>query len=676
MWHKLSIRWQLVLLLTMLLSVVGMVSLVFTYSFDAKERKLLALEQVETLGRALQHDLVRALANPQADVFADISFRLNGFDSLAALAVIGNDRKEVYRHVRADTSLPQDLLQRSTAEPYFADDFLYMRQPLNVEGYQFGEVVYFVDLASYHTGLQAELVSLLTIFPLELAVCLLLALWIGRSYTRPFTELAAAMGAADVRNNRLPGVRTGQKNEIGVLYHGYNKMIDEIANVTSELTYLSEHDSLTGLYNRYAIERKISHCLQDASTSGNVLISLDIDQFKLVNDNAGHIAGDELLKHVGRICRSSLPQEAMVARTGGDDFLILMPGILEETAVTHTKRLLAALRAYRFRWDGDVFAISACGGLISFKPFEYTLENLQKAVDAAFYAAKAAGHNHLHIYHADDDNVQQYSADLHAAAAIREALNDGPSRFELFAQAIVPLQDESGHVNYEVLLRLRDAEHNLVRPDKFLATANRYQLMTDIDIHVFWNYLEMVTNCEAHLKHIGCVNINLAGATLNNSRFQDKFRDAVAHFDFPWEKLVLEVTETSAVGNLAKASDFIGYCRALGVQVALDDFGTGMASFEYLKYLPIDIVKIDGSFIRDMLSDPVDHAMVSYAHEISKLRGQKTVAEFIESEEQLQALKEIGIDYGQGYYLGVPSALSEWIDNSLKWQADESRAIA
>lgn len=660
-WHKLSIRWQLIVLLSLVLSVVGAVTFGITYWFDIKERKTLALEQVDTLTRALQHDLVKALVNPQADVYADISFRLSGFETLAGLALMDANGKEIFMHRRDDAAFKHDILRLSDMEPHFTDDFLYIRKPLEIEGYRFGEVAQVVDLAGYRTGLKEMLSTLLSIYAIELGICLLLAIWIGRSYTRPFTVLADAMHRADVKNNQFPKADSDEENEIGVLYRGYNELVNEITKVTSHLKYTSEHDSLTDLYNRYALEHAANQCLHDEKYECSVLMALDIDQFKLVNDNAGHVAGDELLKHIGRILLTNSSPEAVIARTGGDDFKVLLAGVNEQEAIKQAHQLMNTLREYRFPWDADIFSVSACVGLVAFRPCEYTLESLLTAVETAFYAAKAKGHNHLHVYRPDDDTVQQYSADIVAAAMIREALDSGPSQFELYAQAIVPLQYNHTQTSYEVLLRLRNGKGELVRPDHFLPTANRYQLMLNIDIHVFWSYLQTVTASPEHLNELGFVNINLAGATLNDTLFQEKLKQAIEYFDFPWHKMVLEVTETSAIGNLAKASGFIEYCRAMGIKVALDDFGTGMASFEYLKFLPLDIVKIDGSFVRDMLSDPIDHAMVSYTHEISKLRGQLTIAEFIENETQLKALREIGIDYGQGYYLGEPRPLQQWL---------------
>ena len=394
------------------------------------------------------------------------------------------------------------------------------------------------------------------------------------------------------------------------------------------------------------------------------MFMMDIDQFKLVNDAAGHTAGDEMLKQLGQVIASNVPEDAQVARVSGDDFIILLPGYKLVEGINLAEALIQTLSDYRFTWKKQIFSISVCIGIVSYMPNEYTPQSLSLAADTAFYAAKAKGHNQLSIYHTEDKNVQQYTTDVQTVAIIKDALQEGDARFELFAQAIVPFQKDTGQVSYEILLRLKNAEGEMVYPDIFLPAANRYQMMVEIDTYVLRKYLETVTAHPEHIDKLAFVNINMGGSTLNNSEFQKNIRQAIEEFNFPWEKLVLEVTETSAVGNLAQASDFICYCRELGIRVALDDFGTGMASFEYLKHLPLDVVKIDGSFVRDMVDDPVDLAMVSYVHDISKLRGQETIAEFVEEQQHVDELKKIGIDYGQGYFLEKPKPLSAWIEQT------------
>ena len=207
-----------------------------------------------------------------------------------------------------------------------------------------------------------------------------------------------------------------------------------------------------------------------------------------------------------------------------------------------------------------------------------------------------------------------------------------------------------------------DSEGNFISPDDFLPTAQRYQKMVEIDIFVLWTYLEQVTKSKKHIDKLHSAHINLAGSSLNNPDFQDKVKEAVATFDFPWEKLELEVTESSAIGSFTQAKEFIAWLKSVGIGLALDDFGTGMASFEYLKSLPFDVVKIDGSFVKDMHTSQADRSVIKYIHEIASFKGQETVAEYVETQEDVDTLREIGITYGQGYFLGKPRPLKEWID--------------
>jgi len=662
-WSKLSIRTQLILLMAVLLSIVGAVTLGLVNWFDIKEKQSIAIEQAQTLGRSLNNDLLKAIVSPDADTFSDLSFRVSGFKSVDALVLLDQNSEAIFSY-GDETYMPaQQLSSLQLSAPVFSKQgHLLLKIPVQAEGYNFGESVIVINPENYQTKLKEQFQTLLWIFPIELIIGLLIAWKISQQYTRPFQQLAYVMAGNDVNNNRYKTVTTEAQNEVKQLFAGYNDMITEIQASTERLNYQSRHDSLTALYNRFAIEEFLSQALQYEGQVGHVLVNMDIDQFKLVNDSVGHIAGDELLKMIALSCRHMLPENAVMARIGGDDFYILYSAVSEDEGVAHAKRLLHSLKDFRFCWEGESISVSASMGVVPFKPYQYTLKELVNYADLAFYAAKDSGRNKMHIYHCEDQQSQKINSEIQIAGFIKEALDSGPARFELFAQAIVPLQESSEQIGYEVLIRMWDSDGQFLSPDSFLSTAERYQMMVDIDIYVLWTYLETVTSYPEHMDKLASAHINLSGGTLNHPDFQAKLKQAIKLFDFPWDKLELEITETSAVGDFNQASEFINYCREIGIGLALDDFGTGMSSFEYLKKLPFDVVKIDGSFVRDMFNDPVDHAMISYTHAISQLRNQKTVAEYVETAEDVAELTKIGITYGQGYYLGKPKALSKWLD--------------
>jgi len=399
-------------------------------------------------------------------------------------------------------------------------------------------------------------------------------------------------------------------------------------------------------------------------TEQSVRFQTALASIKLINDSAGHSAGDELLKMIAHGCSEHMPENAIMARVGGDDFYILLPNTTEEEGIKFAKSRQERLADFRFVWEGEALSTSATLGLIAFKPFEYTLSDLIKASGSAFYTAKSLGRNKLHVYRQDDLKTQQFDHEVQVARYIKDALKETPeaSRFELYAQAIVPLQTDTNKVSYEILIRMWDGEGNFVPPDAFLPTAERYQLMAEIDNYVLSTYLKMATSNPEHIANLHVAHINLAGSSLNNPDFQTNLKKMVKTYKFPWDKLELEITETSAVGNFNQAKQFIGFCKDLGIGLALDDFGTGMSSFEYLKSLPFDVVKIDGSFVKDMHTDPSDRAIIRYIQEISALRNQETVAEYVETQEDVTALTEIGITYGQGYFLGKPKPFSDWLN--------------
>lgn len=664
MWQRLSISTQLIALMAVLLIIVELSTLAIVSWFDHQERRTIAVEQAQTLGRSLNNDLLKALLSPDADVFSDISFRISGFKSVDALVLFDENNEAVLSYGDLDYTNELQGKKLLLGQSWFSKmDRLFLQVPVQADNFSFGQALIIINPEQFQTKLYEHYYTLLMIFPILFIIGLAVAWKISSLFTRPFLTLASTIKNNDVQKNQYQVISTVEQNEVKLLFDGYNEMVTKIQKETNLLHYYSRHDSLTGLYNRYAIEQEILTALKEKNSPDayHALLSIDLDQFKLINDSVGHTAGDELLKMIAHHLDCDMTANMSLARIGGDDFFLLLKNISKDKAINFAQQQLQRLQDFRFFWDGNAITVSASIGLVFFKSYEYTLEELIKTVDIAFYTAKAAGLNKLHIFNSQDKEYKQTSDDIAIAGYIKEALQDGPSRFELFAQAIVPLQYEDDKISYEVLIRMWDSHEKFMPPDCFLFTAERYHMMVDIDIYVLETYLKTVCQHPEHIKKIHSVHLNLAGGTLNNPDFQEKVKEAMTKFDFPWERLELEITETSAVGNLAQASEFINFCRSKGIGFALDDFGTGMSSFEYLKNLPFNVVKIDGSFVRDMLTDPIDHAMIRYTHDISQLRNQETVAEYVETEEELKELRKIGINYGQGYHLGKPCPLNDWL---------------
>lgn len=664
MWSTLSIRSQLIWIMLALLILVEAPTAAAIIWFDAQERQNIATEQARTLVRSLNNDLLKTIINPSIDNFTDLSFRVSGYRPVNVLRLL-NDRDEAINEIKQadyDDAMMSHLTQLQLNVPSFQHKHLFLKVAIESEGQVFGYATMMVDPTQYDTQIESRLTVLVWLFPLELLIGFIFARRMSISFTKPFQVLAQAMQSNDMNKNQFITIKSSAQNEVQQLFDGYNQMIDKIEQTTEALRYQSRHDSLTGLFNRYAIEQALSGALHEAGEFEHQLLSIDLDRFKLVNDAYGHAAGDSLLKLLAQEMHVLLPFEAVLARVGGDDFMVLLSKTGREEGNFIAQQLLALLDDYRFVWQGQALSASGSIGMVSFKPNEYTLEALVKAADTAFYIAKSEGRNHLHHYQALDANTKQFDRDIQVAGYIKEALNNtGASRFELFAQAIVPLQTPSDEIGYEILIRLWDREGNLVPPNDFLPTAERYQLMIEIDRYVLWTYLSIAVQHPHHLAKLHMAHVNLSGSSLNHPDFQATLKKAISMFRFPWYKLALEITETSAVGNLTQAMDFIQYCQQIGISFALDDFGTGMSSFEYLKHLPFDVIKIDGSFIKDMHKDPLDLAVIRYIQEISLLRQQETVAEYVETAQDVAVLRQIGITYGQGYFLGKPKPLQEWL---------------
>ncbi|BAY18650.1 diguanylate cyclase/phosphodiesterase with PAS/PAC and GAF sensor(s) [Anabaenopsis circularis NIES-21] len=474
--------------------------------------------------------------------------------------------------------------------------------------------------------------------------------------TRNGRELSIEDSAAPIRT------RDGDIVGVVLVFHD----VTQSRNMARLLSWQAKHDSLTGLVNRREFEHRLAQAVTNAhtGTEQHALCYLDLDQFKVINDTCGHIAGDELLCEIANLFQSHIPSCETLARLGGDEFGIIFNNCSLEAAVVRANIIRENTQKFRFVWKQDkVFNISISIGLVAINADTPNMNSALSAADAACYVAKNQGRNRVHIYQADDLELARQYGEMQWVGRITQALED--NRFRLYYQSIVPVtRNHCETEHYEILLRLIDETGKLVSPMAFIPAAERYNLMQTIDrwvIHTFFTHLGQCVDFQQHycplLKYSrGCLyTINLSGASINDEQFIDFICDQFTLHQIPPAAICFEITETVAIKNLGKAAGFIRALKDFGCCFALDDFGSGMSSFAYLKNLPVDYLKIDGSFVKHIVEEPIDLAMVDAINKIGQVMGIQTIAEFVENNDILKVIQNLGVNYAQGYGVGRPT---------------------
>ncbi len=422
------------------------------------------------------------------------------------------------------------------------------------------------------------------------------------------------------------------------------------------LHYLSFHDTLTSLLNRKEFERRLRAAVDDSKLfdQPNVLMYLDLDQFKIVNDTCGHVAGDELLKQVTRTLQHHIRETDTLARLGGDEFGILLENTSKERAMVLAERIRQDIKDLRFSWQDKPFAISISCGMVAINKGTSSVHELMSCADMACYAAKDKGRDGIQWYSEDDAEYNQRRNEMQWASKIKQGLEE--DRFMLYFQPMKGLQPSCVGEHGEFLVRLYE-DGGLVPPGAFIPAAERYNLMPLIDRWVVKNVFQYLSESGLGKKNEGTFFINLSGTSLSDNSFFNDIRKLLKEYDIKPSRICLEITETAAIDNLADAVEFITEIRDEGFKFALDDFGVGMSSFSYLKTIPVDYLKIDGSFVQNLLNDPIDKGIVEACNRISHAAGLQTIAEFVENQETEDALKAMGIDFGQGFGIAKPGPL-------------------
>ena len=433
--------------------------------------------------------------------------------------------------------------------------------------------------------------------------------------------------------------------------------VTEQRRLSGEMSYRAKHDALTGLVNRAEFEARLRNVLNKAheDRSQHALMYIDLDQFKLVNDACGHSVGDRLLQQVSKLLGESVRARDTLARLGGDEFAVILEHCSTDQAQRVAQQICERMDDFRFIHEERRFRIGASIGLVPLDHRWATPAALMQAADTACYAAKEAGRNRVHAWFDTDEAVRARQGEMQWASRLQHALED--NRFELHAQRITPLGGGHAGLHAEVLLRLRDTDGALVMPGAFLPAAERFHLASRVDRWVLRRVVETLRS-RADLSGIASLGVNLSGQSIGDRAFHRQALELLqAAGHAVCSRLCLEITETVAVTNMADASLFVEQVRGLGIRVALDDFGAGASSFGYLKSLPVDVIKIDGQFIRDLPDDPLDEAAVRCFVDVARVVGVQTVAEFVDRPAVLERVKQIGIDYAQGYLAHVPEPL-------------------
>ncbi|TCK19205.1 PAS domain S-box-containing protein/diguanylate cyclase (GGDEF)-like protein [Thiogranum longum] len=742
----------------------------------------------------LSQDFIKVLLLDSPDVAADTVSRLEAFPDVLAAYLYDQNEQFRFGYMKKGVE-PVPVPSYQIMDIRYHPDYLEVLSPVRYSGKPYGAVYVRFSLLPYKARIQGYYKLIFLLAPMLVLLMLLVAVRFQRAFSEPVQRLAQAFERVSVTGDYTLRVGTREKNEIGQLFEGFNRMMErvqessetleetlkhfhvtlesiidgvvacdekgrvsymnssaeqllqlrleqakgrsmidivnlvkegdskirmpicqralwearaipaepgvtlintsgeqipvsvnaapmwdrsgsvagavmvirdvtEARRMAKELSFQAKHDSLTGLVNRTEFERIVSLEIARASVKEQtcVLLYLDLDQFKVVNDTSGHVAGDQLLRQLAVILAEELRNSDVLARLGGDEFGVFLVGCDSKVAYQIAENLRRAVTDFRFVWDSNTFVVGVSIGMVEVDEHNSSVMDLLSVADIACYAAKDGGRNRIEMYRHDDTDAQRRYSEVQWVSRIVRGLEE--NRFRLYRQRIVPLdaEAETGE-HFEVLIRMRDEEGRLVPPGAFLPAAERYGVSPNIDRWVLRNVLTWLDEHPSERRSLSLCSINVSGHTLADEHFLDYVESQLDAHPLPADKLCFEITETAAISNLAVARRFISTLKARGCRFALDDFGSGLSSFAYLKNLDVDFLKIDGMFVRDMVDDPIDRAMVKSINEIGQVMGMKTIAEFVENDEILEQLNHIGVDYAQGYGIHKPEPMLPDADN-------------
>ncbi len=435
-------------------------------------------------------------------------------------------------------------------------------------------------------------------------------------------------------------------------------VIKRVSAKNRQLAYQASHDPLTGLINRREFECRVERSIQQARAQAatHALLYLDLDQFKVVNDTCGHAAGDELLQQLSKILLGFVRKRDTLSRLGGDEFGMLLENCPLDKAVEIANKLRKAIDAFHFTWSDNTFTLGISIGVVPIDRSTADIGSTMSAADSACYIAKESGRNQVQIAHLGDRRLQERHGEMQWVSRLTRAIEE--DQFALYYQPIIPCVSKAASGKHmEILLRLIDDDGSVVSPGAFLPAAEKYNIASNIDRWVIEHAMQWLVENTGQGGWPVTISINLSGQTIGSPDMLKYIIDKMDETGVAPEHIIFEITETAAIANITSATNFMLTLRGCGFRFSLDDFGSGLSSFAYLKKLPVDYLKIDGTFVRDILSDPVDYAIVKSINELGQLLGKETIAEFVETLEIAEELRSMGVNHLQGYAYAKPEPL-------------------
>lgn len=534
-----------------------------------------------------------------------------------------------------------------------------------------GYVFVAIDKASLIEDHRQDFIKNVGYITLALILCSILVSWVSRSISQPIRDMTSALkrfviGSQQVSQgkNSLPEIKSLQStiNQISRdMQHVEADMRHRIQDAQAQLRYQARHDALTGLVNRQELERRLQQALQDVKQhrANHVFCYMDLDQFRVINDTCGHLAGDEMLRQISMILSQRIRAEDTFARLGGDEFGLLLSYCQVEKAIEIAAQLRQMVETFRFMHEGRLFQTGISIGIVEITTTLKDVGEITRHADAACYVAKDNGRNQIHLFHPEDDVLLKRHVEMEWVLRINEAIEHND--FVLYCQGIFPLQQKELPPFYEILIRKRDEHGGIIPPAEFLPSAERYHLMTKIDRWVIQHAfmaLQPLFKMQSSVNPF-IVSINLSGMSLGDAQLLPYIQNCFDTYDISPSHVCFEVTETSAIINIDNTIKLITELQKMGTRFMLDDFGSGMSSFSYLKHLPVNFLKMDGAYVKDITSNKVDLAMAQAIQSVAQSMEIQTIAEYVEDEATLDCLKDMGVAFAQGFYLNRPMPLSE-----------------